>query len=334
MKPELERWPQADSSVKKQSSVLILAERGEKGGDFTKGWRHWTGSLFKQLRPDQWVKNLLVLAPLLFSRSFIDSTAEGLALAASTSFCLISSAAYIFNDLMDLENDRLHPHKRQRPLASGALNIDLAVAIMALFLLLALLGGWMVGKTFVLVLSMYALVNVLYSTVLKHTVILDIFVIASGFVFRVVGGAVAIDVEISHWLLLCTTLLALFLGFSKRRHELGLLGNRASSHRPVLGEYSSHFLDIMIGVVTACTIMSYALYTVSDDTVRRVGTRGLLFTLPFVVYGIFRYLYLVYQKNGGGDPTRDLLTDRCIAIDVCLYTAAVAVILYWPFGVL
>jgi 4-hydroxybenzoate polyprenyltransferase len=331
MKSELEHLLRADLPDRQRSRIGALTERGEKAGIATEGWRHRAVSLFKQLRPDQWVKNLLVLAPLLFSRSLFGSTAEGLALAAFGCFCLISSAAYIFNDLMDLEKDRLHPHKRQRPLASGALGVGLAMAVMALLVLAALLGGWMVGKTFMLVLSVYALVNVLYSIVLKHTVILDIFVIASGFVLRVVGGAVAIDVEISHWLLLCTTLLALFLGFSKRRHEIGLLGYRAASHRPVLGEYSSQFLDIMIGIVTACTVMSYALYTVSEDTIQRFGTRALLLTLPFVLYGIFRYLYLVYHKNRGGDPARDLLTDRSICIDLCLYAVVTGAILYWPF---
>jgi 4-hydroxybenzoate polyprenyltransferase len=198
-------------------------------------------------------------------------------------------------------------------------------------LLLGLPAGWMVGGAFALVLSAYLLVNLLYSAWLKHKVILDIFAIASGFVLRVVGGGVAINVEISHWLLLCTTLLALFLGFSKRRHELGILGEKAVSHRRVLGDYSVYFLDIMIGVVTACTVMSYALYTVSEETVRRIGSQGLMFTLPFVLYGIFRYLYLIYHKNRGGDPTRDLLTDPAIAIDLCLYTVTVGVVLYWPF---
>jgi 4-hydroxybenzoate polyprenyltransferase len=294
-------------------------------------WLDWTRSAAIELRPDQWVKNLLVLAPLLFSRNLFATIAEGQAVAAFICFCLISSSVYILNDLFDLENDRLHPHKRQRPLASGALPVPVATTIMLGLLLLGLPAGWMVGSTFALVLSAYLLVNLLYSAWLKHKVILDIFAIASGFVLRVVGGGVAINVEISHWLLLCTTLLALFLGFSKRRHELGILGEKAVSHRRVLGDYSVYFLDIMIGVVTACTVMSYALYTVSEETVRRIGSQGLMFTLPFVLYGIFRYLYLIYHKNRGGDPTRDLLTDPAIAIDLCLYTVTVGVVLYWPF---
>jgi 4-hydroxybenzoate polyprenyltransferase len=160
-------------------------------------------------------------------------------------------------------------------------------------------------------------------------VILDVFAIASGFVLRVIGGAVVIEVEMSHWLLLCATLLALFLGFSKRRHEIGLLGELSVSHRQVLEQYSQSFLDMIIGIVTAATVMSYALYTVSEETVRRFHTKGLLLTLPFVLYGIFRYLYLIYQKDQGGDPTQNLLTDRGMMINICLWVVVTGILLYW-----
>jgi 4-hydroxybenzoate polyprenyltransferase len=244
-------------------------------------------------------------------------------------FCLVSSSVYLLNDIQDRSQDRLHPTKRLRPLAAGELNLGIALGAMVTFLLIALAGGMLLSKTLALVLLSYWLINLLYSTWLKHQVLLDVLALASGFVLRVVGGAVAISVEISHWLLLCTLLLALFLSFSKRRHELVRLGRGAEAHRQVLGEYNPHFLDMMIGIVTASTVMSYALYTVSEETVQRFHTRGLLLTFPFVLYGIFRYLYLVYQENQGGDPTQSLLTDRPLVINLCLWALTAGVIVYW-----
>jgi 4-hydroxybenzoate polyprenyltransferase len=281
------------------------------------------------MRPQQWAKNLFVLTPLLFSRSLFAPAAVGQALVCFILFCLGSSSVYLLNDIQDRSQDRLHPTKRFRPLASGELNLGVALGAMVTFLLVTLAGGLLLDKTLALVLLSYWLINLLYSTWLKYQVILDVFVLASGFVLRVVGGGVAISVEVSHWLLLCTTLLALFLGFSKRRHELVRLGQTAGAHRQVLGEYNSHFLDMMIGIVTASTVMSYALYTVSEETVQRFHTRGLLLTLPFVLYGIFRYLYLVYNKNQGEDPTQSLLTDRPMVINLCLWALTAGVIVYW-----
>jgi 4-hydroxybenzoate polyprenyltransferase len=176
----------------------------------------------------------------------------------------------------------------------------------------------------------YWAVNVCYSAWLKRQVIVDVFVIAAGFVLRVAGGGVTLQVEISHWLLLCTSFLALFLGFSKRRHELVQLRGSAGAHRQVLGEYNPLFLDMMIGVVTASTVMSYALYTVSEETVRKFNTHGLVLTLPFVLYGIFRYLYLIYHKADGGDPTQTILSDVHSLLNLCLWVLAAATILYWP----
>jgi len=285
-------------------------------------------SLWVELRPHQWVKNLLVLAPLLFSQNLLVPLAVERALAACIFFCLISSSVYLLNDIRDRAQDRLHPLKRHRPLAAGHVSVWMAFGTMLTLLTIALGGAVIFSQALVLVLFGYWFVNLLYSVWLKHHVILDVFAIASGFVLRVVGGAIAIQVEMSHWLLLCTTLLALFLGFSKRRHELVLLREAAADHRQVLQEYSLHFLDMMIGVVTACTVMSYALYTVSEETVRRFHTRGLLLTLPFVLYGIFRYLYLVYHKDHGGDPTKDLFTDRHILINLGLWAVVTGIILY------
>src|SRR5262245_39455268 len=281
------------------------------------------------MRPWQWVKNLFVLTPLLFSHNLFAPAAVGRALASFVLFCLVSSSVYLLNDIQDRSQDRLHPTKRLRPLAAGELNPGVAFGAMVTFLLVTLAGGVLLDKTLALVLLSYWLINLLYSTWLKDQVILDVFALASGFVLRVVGGGSAISVEISHWLLLCTTLLALFLGFSKRRHELVRLGQGAGAHRQVLGEYNPHFLDMMIGIVTASTVMSYALYTVSEETIRRFHTRGLLLTLPFVLYGIFRYLYLVYHRGEGGDPTQTLLSDRPTLVNFVLWAAVAIVIIYY-----
>jgi 4-hydroxybenzoate polyprenyltransferase len=293
------------------------------------GRRRWVVSLWVEMRPQQWVKNLFVLTPLLFSRNLFAPVTVGQALASFILFCLVSSSVYLLNDIQDRAQDRLHPTKRLRPLAAGELNLGVAFGAMVTFLLVALAGGVLLDKTLAFVLLSYWLINLLYSTWLKDQVILDVFALASGFVLRVVGGGGAIAVEISHWLLLCTTLLALFLGFSKRRHELVRLGQGAGAHRQVLGEYNPHFLDMMISIVTASTVMSYALYTVSEETMQRFQTRGLLLTLPFVLYGIFRYLYLVYHENQGEDPTQSLLTDRPMVINLCLWALTVGVIIYW-----
>lgn len=287
------------------------------------------GSLLLALRPKDWVKNGVVLAPLFFSQNIFNPAANLRAVTALVLFCLVSSSVYLLNDIRDRERDRLHPTKRLRPIASGRLSVPLASGIMLMLFGAAIAGGIALSKTFTLIIVVYWLVNLLYSVGLKDTVILDVFAIAFGFVMRVVAGAVVIEVEISHWLLICTTLLALFLGFSKRRHELTLLGDGASSHRSVLEDYSPQFLDMMIGIVTASTVMSYTLYTVSEETVRRFQTDRLLLTVPFVLFGIFRYLYLVYHKNQGGNPARELLTDGSIIVNLFLWATVTGLIIYW-----
>jgi len=234
----------------------------------------WAVGLWVEMRPQQWVKNCFVLTPLLFSRNLFAPMIVGQAFASFILFCLVSSSVYLLNDMQDCSRDRLHPTKRLRPLAAGELNLGVARGALVTFLLLALAGGVLLHKALALVLLSYWLINLLYSTWLKDQVILDVFTLASGFVLRVVGGGIAISVEISYWLLLCTTLLALFLGFSKRRHELELLGQQAGAHRQVLEKYNPPFLDMMIGIVAASTVMSYALYTVSEETVQRFHTRG------------------------------------------------------------
>ncbi len=286
-------------------------------------------NLWLEMRPKQWVKNLTVLAPLLFAQQLKSPLAVSYALIACGLFCLTSSSIYFLNDLQDREQDRLHPQKRHRPIASGQLSVGVALGAMGVLAIIAISMGLLLNPVFGLILVGYWVLNVLYTLWLKHQVILDVFIVATGFVLRVIGGSVAIEVEMSHWLLLCTSLLALFLGFSKRRHELLLLKEGAGTHRQVLVEYDARFLDMMIGIVTASTVMSYALYTVSFETVQKFHTRGLLATFPFVLYGIFRYLYLVYHRDLGGDPTQIVLTDRPLIVNLVFWALTVIVILYW-----
>jgi len=289
-------------------------------------------SLVVSLRPQQWTKNLVVFAALLFGRQLLDGTAVLRALVAFGVFCALSGVVYLVNDVFDREQDRRHPIKRTRPIASGALQPGTAIAIAVVLSAGALLVAFGLGPAFGTASATYLALLAAYSVVLKHLVILDVIVIALGFVLRAAGGALAIGVPISHWLLVCTILLALFLALAKRRHELVLLADDATSHRRILREYSPYLLDQMIGVVTASTLMGYALYTVSPETIEKFGSDRLLLTLPFPIYGIFRYLYLVHQKQGGGSPAEMLLEDRPLLLCVALWAAAVVVIVYHPFG--
>jgi 4-hydroxybenzoate polyprenyltransferase len=289
-------------------------------------------SLVVSLRPQQWTKNLVVLAALLFGRQLFDSRSVLRALTAFALFCLLSGVVYLINDVLDREHDRRHPVKRRRPVASGALSPAAALGAAAVIAVAALAAAVQLGPAFAATAVTYVLLLGAYSLVLKNIVILDVIVIALGFVLRAAAGALAIGVPISHWLLVCTILLALFLALSKRRHELVLLAGDATSHRSILREYTPYLLDQMIGVVTASTLMGYALYTVSPETIEKFGSDRLLLTLPFPIYGIFRYLYLVHQRQGGGSPAEMLLEDRPLLLCVALWVAAVAVIVYQPFG--
>ena len=215
-----------------------------------------------------------------------------------------------------------------RPIASGALSVSLAAPVAVILHIVAVAGAFLLTPMFGVVTAAYVLLSVAYSKWLKHAVILDVFSIAAGFVLRVVAGAVVIDVMMSHWLLICTMLLALFLGFSKRRCELVALADDASLHRRVLNEYDARFLDMMIGIVTSATVVAYTLYTVSQETIQKFHTDRLLLTVPFVLYGIFRYLYLVYHKNNGGAPAHTLMTDRPLLLNVILWGFVCGLIIY------
>ncbi|MBL8141478.1 MAG: decaprenyl-phosphate phosphoribosyltransferase [Acidobacteria bacterium] len=288
-------------------------------------------SLVVSARPSQWTKNLIVFAGLLFGRQLLHPDAVGQAVGTFVVFCALSSAVYLVNDVMDRDADRIHPKKRHRPIASGALSVQTAVVAAAVVGGLGLAGAWFVGRGVFAIAGSYFVLLSLYSGPIKRLVILDVLTIAIGFVMRAAAGAVAIDVPISNWLLVCTILLALFLALSKRRQELVLLADGATSHRRILEEYSTALLDQMIAVVTASTLMAYALYTVSPETVAKFGTDQLIFTLPFPLYGIFRYLYLVHQKQGGGSPAEMLITDRPLLACVALWAGAVVLIVYGPF---
>jgi 4-hydroxybenzoate polyprenyltransferase len=285
----------------------------------------------KSLRPRQWAKNLFVFAAVVFSQNLF-TPLVGLAVLAFAIFCGLSGAIYLVNDVVDMEKDRLHPIKRRRPIAAGVLPRGLGVALAAVLLGASLGAAFILSPRFGLVALAYAVLLVAYSLWLKAVVIVDVLTVATGFVLRAIAGAAAVDVDISGWLIICTILVALFLALGKRRHEYLSLKGAAAAHRPILAEYSEGFLDQMIAVVTASTVTAYALYTMSPETVAKFHTRFLPLTLPFVLYGIFRYLYLLYHRELGGNPSDLLLNDRALLVNTLLWMAALVAIIYGPAG--
>ena len=285
-------------------------------------------SIFISMRITHWVKNLFLFAALIFSGHLFRPDDFLKTVIGFFLFSFASSAIYLINDITDREKDTLHPVKARRPIPSGALSVGTAIAVAAGLLLISIIGSFLLNTLFGVVTVAYVIVNLAYSFLLKKVVILDVMSIAVSFVLRVVAGAVIIDVPSSEWLILCTLLLSLFLGFSKRRHEVTYLETNAVAHRSVLEYYSPLFLDQMTAIVTASTVMSYALYTISEETVRKFGTKDLIYTIPFVLYGIFRYLYLVHKREEGGSPTRILLTDVPLILNVILLVVTCAYIIY------
>ena len=296
------------------------------------GERSAMPSLVRTLRPEQWTKNLIVFAALLFGQRLLNPASVTRSAAAFAIFCVLSGVVYLVNDLFDREADRQHPTKRLRPIASGELAPTVAVAWAVGLGAAALAAAWSLSQLFAGIAAAYLSLFVVYSRWLKHVVILDVLTIAIGFVLRTDAGAVVIGVPVSDWLLVCTVLLALFLGLSKRRHELTLLADGAVGHRRILDEYSPYLLDQMISVVSASTLMAYIIYSTSPDTVERFGTRNLVLTVPFPIYGILRYLYLVHRRDGGGNPSELLITDRPLLICVALWGLVTTVVIYRPFG--
>lgn len=281
------------------------------------------------LRVNQWIKNLFIFAAIIFSLNLNNLDLLLLTIIGFLSFCLLSSAVYIFNDIQDAERDRNHPSKKYRPIAAEQISVKHAYLI-ALILLVSTfsISLFFLAPGFALIMLIYLVNNIIYTLYIKNIVILDVMSIALGFFLRVLSGAVIINVEASSWLLIFTGLLALFLGFGKRRNELVLLSDDAEIHRGVLADYDIQFIDQIISVVTAGLLLSYTLYTVADETVAHFGSKDLIMTVPFVLYGIFRYLYLIYHKLEGGDPTRLSYQDRPLLVTVVLWLLAVIWIIY------
>jgi len=281
--------------------------------------------ILQALRPNQWTKNIVVFAAFFFALG--DRTLEiplssfFQVLLACIFFCLASSGIYIINDLRDLEADRVHPAKKYRAIAAGRVSLPLITGVSILLLGIALGGALWMSKPFTLILSIYIGLQFIYTFWLKQIALVDIFIIALGFVLRAAGGGLAmpVPIPISPWLLVCAFLLALFLALCKRRHEKILLEGAAGTHRASLEFYDSKLLDQLIAIVSATTIVSYAIYTLSPETAHKFGTSMLAVTIPFVMFGIFRYLDLVYRKEGGGRPEKTLLTDVIMIVDLCLF---------------
>lgn len=286
-------------------------------------------NILKSMRPKQWVKNLLVFAALIFSENLLAGTRLLRSIAAFVAFCLVSGAVYIINDIVDRENDRMHPKKRLRPIASGKLPLSTAAIAAVIAVSIGIGGGFYLDRRFGLVIAAYFLLQLAYSFMLKKVVVLDVMVVAAGFAMRAIAGTYVISVQISPWLFVCAILLALFLALAKRRHELLFLEGGGISHRSVLGKYSETLLDQMIAVATSATVIAYCLYTIAPETVRKFGTHNLILTVPFVLYGIYRYLYLVYRREEGGAPEKVLFTDLPLIVDVFLWLLSVVVILYF-----
>lgn len=286
-------------------------------------------NLLISMRPRQWIKNLLLFAALIFSRNVFHPQMFLTSMKAFVIFCILSSGVYLLNDLIDLEKDRNHPRKALRPLPSGRLNPSAARIACFTLLVLSLIASLFIGRAFAGICLGYLALQIAYSKWFKQMVILDVFSIAGGFFLRVIAGAKAIEVPISSWLLLCTLFLSLFLALGKRRHELVSLGKGARDHRSVLHEYNVSLLDQMVGVVTAGTVISYSLYTFSHETIQKFQTENLGYTIPIVLYGIFRYLYLVYQKEEGGHPEILFFDDKYLLSTVLLYGVVVGIVLYF-----
>lgn len=284
-------------------------------------------ALVVSLRPRQWVKNLFVFAGLVFGQRLFTASVWP-ALGAFAIFCALSGAIYLLNDVADRDRDRVHPKKRERPVAAGRLSVPLALGAGAVLIAAGLTAAATLSTGFFLVAVGYVALLTAYSAWLKHVVIVDVLTVAVGFVLRAVAGTLAIDVAISGWLLICTILIALFLALGKRRHEYLAVEADAARHRPILAQYSAGLLDQMIAVVTASTVTAYALYTMSPETVAKFHTQLLPVTLPFVLYGIFRYLYLLYRRQLGGNPSELFLHDRALLINTVCWVAAVLLIIY------
>jgi 4-hydroxybenzoate polyprenyltransferase len=285
-------------------------------------------ALLKLARPPHWLKNGIILLALIFAGELNHPRKVELALVAIVIFCLLSSAVYTFNDLIDREQDSKHPLKRLRPIASGQVSAVTATVMIVILIGIALLGAMLMNTNFFIISIVFLVLNLLYTLWLKNIVIIDVMTVALSFVVRAYAGAFAIVVPASKWMLINTLLLALFLGFGKRRYELLLLEQEAAAHRKILEKYSPYLLDQLIAVVTPSVLVMYMLYSFSTEVSLKLGTQNLFATIPFVVYGIFRYLYLIHKEERGGSPTRVLISDRPVLITVLLWMVTAIVVLY------
>jgi 4-hydroxybenzoate polyprenyltransferase len=285
----------------------------------------------QSMRPSQWTKNLVVFAGLVFSRNLLNGEFVVTSVQAYAVFCLLSGMIYLVNDIVDLENDKLHDRKKLRPLPSGRLKIPVAIAASIIITIVALVLAWFIGRGFFIVAVVFLGLNTLYTFALKGVVLLDVLSISISFILRAIGGVEALrgldpSIEISPWLLICTLFLALFLGFCKRRQEL-ISMKEAHAHRKTLREYSPALLDQLVGITAGGSVLSYAIYTIWPDTVDKFGTANLVYTVPIVLLGVMRYLYLVYSKQMGGSPSDLLLQEKFMLITVVVWIVLVVAIL-------
>lgn len=285
--------------------------------------------LFKLARPIQWIKNGIVLAPLVFAGEAGHIGKVQQALLAAIIFCLLSSALYIVNDIIDRDKDKQHPVKRYRPIASGQASVGGALGLSSLLLIAAAAAITFLPPAFAVATAVFVVLNIVYTFALKNFVILDVMSIALSFVLRAYAGAMAIEVTASTWMLINTFLLALFLAFGKRRHELVLLASEAASHRQILSKYSPYLLDQLIAIATTSVVVMYMLYSFSSEVSEKLNTDKLYVTIPFVVYGIFRYLYLIHKEEKGGSPTNVMFDDKPILLTVMFWMLSVYIVLYW-----
>ncbi len=281
------------------------------------------------LRPKQWIKNVLVFAGAIFAEDLFDPQMLQNSVLAFIIFCMISGSTYLVNDVLDREKDALHPRKKHRPIASGKISAKTALSLALALIFISIFCSFYLNWKFGIVISSYFLTTLLYSLYLKHIIIIDVMIIASGFMFRAIGGAFAINEHVSSWLIICTLFLALFFALNKRRAEIIALGNNAGNVRQTLSGYDLNYLDMMINIVTASCLMAYALYTLDAGTVAKFGTRNLIITLPFVIYGLFRYLYLAYRHNLGETPETTIVRDKPILFCVFLYFVTVVLVIYF-----
>ncbi|MEA1980710.1 MAG: decaprenyl-phosphate phosphoribosyltransferase [candidate division Zixibacteria bacterium] len=285
-------------------------------------------AIFKSLRPLQWIKNFVLFAALVFAGEVLNLDKALLSVIGFIIFCLLSSSIYVINDLIDKSKDKLHPLKKDRPIASGEISSTTALTISILLLVISLSLSFYISLNFFIISLSFIILNLLYTFILKNVVIIDVLTIALSFVIRAHAGAVIISVPTSKWMLINTLLLALFLGFGKRRHELIFLKHTASEHRKSLGKYSPYLLDQLIGVVTGAVVVMYMLYSFSPEVSQKLGTENLFLTIPFVIYGIFRYLYLIHREEEGGSPSNILISDRPILLTVLFWILTVIITLY------